>query len=503
MFKRLLPIALIGYIFLVLVNWSCTKLDTTKLGSDLIPAIDNVHTFGDTLDIETVQGIFDDSFKISRSENNILGRISNDPVFGQTNAEMFFQLKPTFFPYYFGNPNDSLTVIDSVVLCLAYAGHWGDSSSTAIQHLEVYKINDQKFGDSPHILRTIKDKPGIDPTLIGSKDLNISTLKDTIKIRKDSVVNQIRIKLDGGNFVQELFERDTAPASPTNSFRNDSLFRQFGKGFAVKATAGNAIMYISLTNAKTRLEVHFKKINTVTRVLDTSVSSFIINTTSLGTNLASSSSNFVERAYTSQVTDLSPAKASLHMVGGPGTYANLYISGLNTMPNRIIHRAEIYMEQEPDNHEYDSIFSAPYMYLDLLDTGITTLKWKPIYYDLSPNEPYDPDFKRAGYPYFPGSGGVDFGYFGGFPRTRFNYLGEKVVYYTLNATRHVQQIISKRTDNYTMRLYPAFQIYYPQISLATPIPYNNPLGFGRVRLKSGKYPDNKRKMRMFIVYSNI
>lgn len=72
MFKRLLPTALTGYVLLVIVNWSCTKLDTTTLGSDLIPAVDNVYTFADTLDIISTQGIFDDTFKISRSETNIV-----------------------------------------------------------------------------------------------------------------------------------------------------------------------------------------------------------------------------------------------------------------------------------------------------------------------------------------------------------------------------------------------------------------------------------------------
>jgi len=82
--KKLLPAALIGYVFLIIVNWSCTKLDTTKLGSDLIPAVDNVYTFSDTFDIETSQGIFNDSFKIDRSVNNVLGVINGDELIGST-----------------------------------------------------------------------------------------------------------------------------------------------------------------------------------------------------------------------------------------------------------------------------------------------------------------------------------------------------------------------------------------------------------------------------------
>lgn len=507
MFKRLLPTALTGYVLLVIVNWSCTKLDTTTLGSDLIPAVDNVYTFADTLDIISTQGIFDDTFKISRSETNVLGKITSDPLFGQTQANMYFQVKPTFFPYYFGNARDTLVAVDSVVLCLAYGGFWGDSSQA--QHLEVFRISDDMFADSSQIFRTIKYQPTISGGPIGAVDVNVRTLKDTLRLRKDSVTNQIRIKLSNA-FAQELFSRDSINASPLtiqNAFRNDSIYRKFDKGFAVIPSSGNGLMYISLSDARSRMEVHYKRKMANTGVLDSTFNSFTVNINGNfnGTNIASASSNFIQRIYSAALQSAvgQPTSPDIYLSTGPGTYANLRIPELDTMSNKIVHRAEIYMEQDPDpTPNTDSIFSAPnYLYLDLIDTP--GVKWKPIYYDLSPNEPYDPDFKRAGYPYFPGNGGVDFSYFGGFARKRINYLGEKVVYYTINATRHVQQILSKRTPNYGMRLYPAYSILYPQYANALPIAYNNPVALGRVRLKSGSHPDPLRRMRMVIIYSKI
>ncbi len=498
MFKRLLPAALIGYIFLVIVNWGCTKLDTTTLGSDLIPVVDNVHTFSDTFDVVTTQGVFDDTFMVTRNENNILGKITGDELFGGTEANMYMQFKPqSAFPFYFGNAGDTLVGVDSVVLCLAYAGFWGDSIPPV--RLEVRKINQQDFADSPNIFRNIKYTPGTFSDLLGTTDVNIQKLKDTIRLRGDSVNNQIRIKLSS-SYAAELFERDTAAASLKNAFRNDSLYRRYHNGFEIKALAGNAIMYISPNNTKTKLEVYFRKKKANTGALDTTVNSFTINTTS--PTYPSATANYIKRTFTPEVSN--PSTPSLYLVTGPGTFANLRVPALDTLSNRIVHRAEIYMEQEPQiGNTDDSIFSAPtYMYLDLVDTGAT--KWKPIYYDLSPNEPYDPDFKKPGYPYFPGSGGIDFNYFGGYGRTRFNYMGEKVVYYTLNTTRHVQQIVTKGTPNYTMRLYPAYEMIYPQHTASSgAIPFNNPLGWGRVRLKSGGYPDRLRKMRMVIIWSKI
>jgi hypothetical protein len=152
--KRFLPIALAAFLFIFSIISGCNKLDTTTLGSDLIPAIDNVNTFADTFDIRTTQGIFNDSFKILKTENNVLGLINNDPVFGRTDARMFFQLKPSFFPYYFGNAGDTLIAVDSVVLGLSYKGVWGDT--TVSQNLEVYEILDSEFGDSTSYVKNIR-----------------------------------------------------------------------------------------------------------------------------------------------------------------------------------------------------------------------------------------------------------------------------------------------------------------------------------------------------------
>lgn len=500
--KRFLPTALAAYIIVVFFNWSCTKLDTTNLGSDLIPAVDNVNTFADTLDINSRQGIFADSFKISGLENNLLGLISNDPVFGSTEANIYVQLKPTFFPYFFGNAGDTLVAVDSVVLGLSYKGAWGDT--TKLQNLEVYEITDPTFGDSVYKRQNINYQPQLG-SLVGTGTVDIRNLSSKIIIAngKDSVTNQVRIKLSN-TFRNILFGRDSLTTSPSNNnaFRNDSLFRKAYKGLAIKSVgSGNALMYMSLTEANTRLEIHFRKRNA--GKLDTVYNTFKLNQSDIGNNLPSASSNYIKRFHspeiTNNVTNLSPA--ALYLQTGPGTFANLTIPGLTGLSNRIVHRASIYMEQDPVNAITDSIFSAPpYMYLDLVDTG--SVKWKPLYFDLSPGAPYDPD-NKTGLPYFPGDGVVDHNYFGGVARTRINAIGQKVVYYEINVTRYVQRIATKGTINYAMRLYPAFRMSYPQYSGEAEIPYDNPAAFGRVKIKSGHYPDKRMKMKLVIIYSTI
>lgn len=483
-----------------MVNWGCTKLDTTTLGSDLIPAVDNVNTFADTFSINTTQGIFNDTFKITSASNNLLGTINGDELFGNSTAHMFFQVKPSFYPYYFASAGDTiLPGVDSVVLCLNYVGFWGDSITP--QTLKVFKINDKPFADSPYNYRYISYQPTIAGE-IGSATFDIRKLaKDTIRLRNDSVTKQIRIKLDA-SYANELFGSDTAAASATNYFRSDSLYRNKFNGLAVQAQAGgNALMYISLSDARTRLEVHYRCKRKTTGKLDTTVSYINVNTNTFGTTLPSATCNYIHRDYSPSVT--SPSFNNLYLVTGPGTYANLTIPALDTLSNKIVHRAEIYFEQDPDaaGGLDDSIFSAPsYMYMDLKDTGTT--KWKPLYVDLNPSTFYDPDNKTAGYPYYPGT--VDNSYFGGFLRSRVNEAGQRVNYYTINITRHVQRIVTKGTPNYAFRLFPAYSFIYPQYTNAQGIAYNNPLAYGRIRIKSGSYaPDPRLRMRMVIIWSKI
>jgi hypothetical protein len=58
----------------------CTKIDTTTLGADLVPAVDNISTFADTLNVIGTQGFFKDSTILNGTDDHILGAITNDPV---------------------------------------------------------------------------------------------------------------------------------------------------------------------------------------------------------------------------------------------------------------------------------------------------------------------------------------------------------------------------------------------------------------------------------------
>ncbi len=494
-------------LFFALSLVSCTKFDTTTIGGDLIPEVDNVNTFADTLDIVTTQnafeGIYKDTTKLSLLDRYVLGKTNDPTAFGNTTASLFLQLKPTFFPYFIGvSPKDTIVNADSVVLCLSYKNFWGDSTTPL--NLQVFEIPGNAGGewDSLNTLHDINYAPSIGAPVSDVKTIDIRDLSSYVKVSKtDSTTNQIRIKLSDA-FKNRLFTRDTISTSSQNAFLSDSLFRLFNNGFAIIANSGNALMYLDINNSNTRLELHYQKKSRTSNdsgyssTIDTVYSSFYFNAGYQGSNVMRSA---VANKITRNRSALPAGDQELYLQTTPGTFATLKIPKLDTMKNVIVHRAEIQIQQIPDPST-DRIFTEPsFLYLDLIDSG--TNKWKPIYYDLNPNISYDPDYKLPGYAYFPLNGEVDIEYFGGDLRKKYSLAGEQS-YYVINITRHVQQILTKHTPNYQMRLFPAHSFSYPQYG-STVIPYLNPIARGRVKVGGGSNPNPAYKMRVRIVYSKI
>ncbi len=307
--QRNLPVLTLIAVVFSFFNWSCTKIDTTTLGSDLIPAVDNVHTFEETCDIETNQVMYgeDDSIKVKISDLHVLGNISNDPVFGTTNAKLYFELKPSFYPYYFGVAGDTInptlipgTKFDSAVLCLSFKSYYGDT--TIPQRLRVYVLdenNDNFIKDSAYHLNYVPN--GGANNGLGFAASDVKTILPT-SVRGftyfyptgsiyDSINNQIRIPLTDAFLQNYIANWDTTPGS-SKPYLSDSLFRSKIKGFAVVAEEGqgNGLFYVNLQDAATRLEVHYKKRNK--NIIDTAYSSFsFLSTTGATINASAQATN--------------------------------------------------------------------------------------------------------------------------------------------------------------------------------------------------------------------
>jgi hypothetical protein len=498
----------------VFINYGCTKFDTTTIGSDLLPAVDNVTTFAQTFDVTTKQGIFsNDSTRNNIFDQNALGAITNDPYFGKTQANIFLQFKPTFYPYYFGSANDTLNgygaQLDSVVLCLSYKGYWGDSTSPI--KLDVKEISDPAFKDSSY---KISFAPTTFSSILGTKTIEVRKLKDTVYYngKNGYGVNQIRIKLDLNSAYLNNLYPNTLRASDTSvnqQYYSDLAFRTKNKGLAIMAstTSYGAILSTGLLEANTKLEVHFKRrnlgrVDTVynSMVLTALTNDTILNT--LGRKISATANNIIRDRSSGTVSN--PTTDEIFIQTTPGTFADLKIPGISSLPNCIVHRAELVMEQIPSPSPIiDNYFTAPnYLYLDLKDTTASTDRWKPLYYDLSPNSFYNPDAAyNASTSFYAWPSQVDFLYHGGFRRNKVDNFGNAIVYYNFNITRHVQRIVTKKTPNYAFRLSAPVELFYPQLFPFPVTYYNTNIAYGRVRLGSGTNPNYKMILR--VIYSKI
>jgi len=497
---------LLLFILLVSIFSACTKIDTTTLGRDLIPAVDNVNTFADTLLMEGDQGIYNDTFtRVIRSDLHVLGTISNDPLFGKTRADLYLQLKPSFYPYFYGITGDTIadvispavdargTGFDSAVLCLSFRSFFGDTNVPQTLRVYVMDRNVQNFKDSSYLLSYQPDQTAGEQ-LIGSTTFLPNAVKTVTRFPGrvgDSISNQIRIKLDN-SFLASLIGpgRDTSAAA-NGQFRNDSLFLANLPGFAIKADGmqGNGLFYISLDDKATRLEVHYKKIRN--NVLDTTYSTLSFST-GISTRASAQATRLERERSGAEVLAAQPD--ALYIQTTPGTYANLFIPSLSTLSNRIVHRAEVVVQQIPSDDLLDQAMLPPaYLYLDLIDTSSSgEVRVKPVYFDLNPRVGYNPDNNIFFYP----NGGIDFSYYGGFARLR-EADGKRQFYYTFNVSRHVQHMVTNGLLNFKFRLSAPVNLRYYGFNVA----YRNQLADGRVKVGNGNHP--RYKMFMRVVYSRI
>ena len=189
--KFLFAVLGLGYLVIVL-NVHCTKIAATEIGTDLLPAVDNVYTFDTTLEVIANNYLSPDSsvpYFSGQSDLATIGAISNDPQFGKSNATLFVELKPNVFPTILENVKDSL-YLDSVVLCLSFHHNWGDSNAT--HQIGVYQMTQKFNSDSTYKINT----PFTYSTLLGSATILPSTLNDSVILQEERLKNQLRIRLD-------------------------------------------------------------------------------------------------------------------------------------------------------------------------------------------------------------------------------------------------------------------------------------------------------------------
>jgi hypothetical protein len=491
--RQLLLIIVISLTSISYLFSACRKInEATDLGGDLIPPVDNITTFDTTINVEAYNELYsllNDSIFLGRSDEQFLGRINNDPLFGGTDARMFLELKPTFYKYHFGR-KDSLT-IDSIVVMLDYVETYGDSTES--QTVNVYEIDQGGETFSADSSYLIRKEYFTYSNLLGSRTFTPSVLNDSVKTRGDSTINQFRIRLDN-SFGTRLLAYDTI--SPNGAYVSDSVFRTKFKGFAFRSmNSGNAIMGFNLGGVNTKLAVYYHYPKPNLGVDSSAISFFRFTTLSAGATYIERDHSFGEIAAVQGGT---LPDDHVYIQNTPGSYARIKIPGLASVSNRLIHRAELIMEQE--YHETDTVFTVPeLLHLDAFDPTIALPKkqYRTI--------PYDFQFDQQGNP--------NFFSFGAYPANKLDVtVGKNVKIWKFNISRYVQHVLTQTSPSYELRLSSPYAVVNQYSATPTSssdqsvlILGNNTVAKGRVRLAggTGTSVSHPKRMRLRLIYSKI
>jgi len=478
-------VTLKGFSFLIstislTLFFSCTKInEATELGGDLIPAVDNVNTFDTTIDITAAYFPFDDSSKQLITERMALGRI-NDPVFGTTTADMYFNLSSAVYGTYpFGARPDSIKAIDSVVLSLGYAASYGDTANSQIS-VQVSEIAAQNTFVDTMLYRF--DHPGFTTTgaMLGSKTFSFKDFRDTVYVNRKGdttrPTNVLRVRLN--NSIADKLKSFDTTSGVNGGYKNDSLFRTLFRGFAVKAvatTGQGALAYFNLNDFTNSRLIIYYKVGRTSGVDSGASVSFV--------HSSYSQANSIKRTaggeYLASLNQSSAQK--LFIQSSPtGSYVGMTIPALSTFPNRVIHRAELIAYKVPSLSE--NLFAVPErLLLDHKGPGNSKDSAYMFENDL-----------QAGF-----DGSLNFTSFGGTLRSDNSYR--------FNITRYIQGIVTKKDRNDSLRLYAPLRsnLFAKNLGQTISIPNLTNIASGRVVLANGNFPDASKRLRLRIIYSNL
>jgi hypothetical protein len=241
---------------------ACKEKSAVK--PDLIPGVDNIHTFEVTDFNMSVKNAYNDSLWTSDYTYPFvtIGRINNDPFFGKTAAGVYFQVVPPASGFTF----PAGVIIDSSVLSIPYLDFaYGDTSHNDPGHafnLKVYQITEPfSVGDRSRKYFAFDRVTYNAAAPIGSGIFSIKSLRDTVKLGTgDSIGRMLRVKLSND------FNAAFAATDPAN-FATSTAFMDYFKGIfigpdttAVQNTLGAFTLYsgsLVSTYANAQLEFYY------------------------------------------------------------------------------------------------------------------------------------------------------------------------------------------------------------------------------------------------------
>jgi|GEM_PF-1412641 len=256
--------ASIFFIALLLIN-ACN--DPTDIGNGFIADDDFLFThFTDTLTVKAYLEV-DDSIVTNNSSTFLIGA-TTDPVFGRSQASLYFQVKMEGNNLALSVPDDETPIYDSLVLSLDYAGSststiYGDDIFNYLQEYRIDRLDEnlpfleQEFTDDD-TTNIVKKYYATDEVLVSDYLGNYFFHHDifnTIDLGEEGIADpQLRFKLP--DFLGlEIF--NDLQNNPT-LFENDSTFTEYFNGFRIQpGNNATAIAFFNMTSSFTKMTLYY------------------------------------------------------------------------------------------------------------------------------------------------------------------------------------------------------------------------------------------------------
>lgn len=220
---------------------SC-EISNSELGTDILPAGDNVNVFHDTIfeiDAYNVSGepVVSSEVTFSATRLMLLGS-TEDTVMGKSEASAVTQFNTTF-SY---KVADNLE-IDSLFLAIYFYDFMVDTDQDL--NLSVYEFTERIYLDSAHVYYSDYDVEGkYDP---------VPLVQQTITPKDGSTY---KLLIEDQDFLDKFY----AVQNDTSIFYNDSIFKDYFNGFYITAqpvSSKGTIGRIQLSSSQSRLSMRY------------------------------------------------------------------------------------------------------------------------------------------------------------------------------------------------------------------------------------------------------
>lgn len=333
---------------------------------------------------------------------NVLGNMT-DPVFGKSNASIFFQLLLQTNNTDLGDINS--IQLDSAVLMLQFAGSYGNTK--APQNLVVYEVDETMSRNTDYFSDKIFQTK---PAEIGRLNGFVPNFSDSVSTRFTKYAPHVRIRLD------DAWAKNIITQPGYVNLSSNEIFLNFLKGLYVKAeeNSGRGMTYVDLKAPASALMLYYKS------NLRDSVFTVVINADAATVN------NY-KHDYTGSYAEkaLQPNRSGDSLVliqSMAGLKTKFLVPNIKNLGNISISKAELILTNFRNNIDISNQFNVP---------GRLTLNAAD---SLGKNAFLDDQF-------------IGETYLGG-ERVQENDLGVAVNRYKFNLAVHYQNVISNQKEDY-------------------------------------------------------